>query len=81
VPQATVTLVSWRKTQSGDEKTELEGKTDEHGFVEFADIDAEKFAITVTMKGYRSYWRWIRGPDRLKRQSLIKLEPWINAHK
>jgi hypothetical protein len=81
VPQAVVTLISWRKKEYGEEKKELEGKTDEHGFVEFPQVYAQKFAITVTMKGYRSYWRWIRGPERLKRQSLIKLEPWVSAHK
>jgi hypothetical protein len=80
VPQAAVTLVSWKKKQYGEEKKELDGKTDERGFVEFPQVDAQKFAITVTMKGYRSYWRWIRGPDRLKRLSPIKLEPWISAH-
>jgi hypothetical protein len=81
VPQAAVTLVLWQKKDSGEEKKELEGKTDENGFVAFPDVNAQKFAITVTMKGYRSYWRWIRGPDRLKQLSLIKLEPWISAHK
>jgi hypothetical protein len=81
VPQAAVTLVLWQKKDSAGEKKELEGKTDENGFVEFPDVNAQKFAITVTMKGYRSYWRWIRGPDRLKQLSLIKLEPWISAHK
>jgi hypothetical protein len=80
VPQAAVTLVSWKKKQYGEEKKELDGKMDERGFVEFPQVDAQKFAITVTMKGYRSYWRWIRGPDRLKRLSPIKLEPWISAH-
>ena len=81
IPQAAITLVLWQKKDSGEEKKEFEGKTDENGFVEFPDVNAQKFAITVTMKGYRSYWRWIRGPDRLKQLSLIKLEPWISAHK
>jgi hypothetical protein len=73
VVQATVILVLWQKRDSGEEKKELEGKTGENGFVEFADVNPQKFAITVTMKGYRSYWRWIRGPDWLKQLSLIKL--------
>jgi hypothetical protein len=81
IPHAAVALVLWQKKESGDEKKELEDKTDENGFVEFPQVDAQKFAIMVTMKGYRSCWRWIRGPDRLKQLSLIKLEPWIGAQK
>jgi len=81
IPGAAVILVLWRTKESGAEKTELEGKTDESGFVEFSLVDARRFAITVTTKGYRSYWRWVRGPERLKRLSVIKLEPWISAHK
>jgi len=81
IPHAAAALVLWQKKESGDEKKELEGKTDENGFVEFPPAEAQMFAITVTMKGYRSCWRWIRGRDRLKQLSLIKLEPWISAQK
>jgi hypothetical protein len=81
IQDATVILVWWQKKEPSGEKKELEAKTNEKGLVEFPHVDAQKFAITVTIKGYRSYWRWIRGPDRLKQLSLIKLEPWINPQK
>jgi hypothetical protein len=35
VPQAAVTLVSWKEKQYGEEKKELEGKTDAHGLWSF----------------------------------------------
>jgi hypothetical protein len=53
---------------------------DEQGFVASPQIDAHKFAIMVTIERLQSYWRRARGPDRLRRQSLMKVEPWIDAH-
>jgi len=79
--QATVTLVVWRKKESGDDKVELQGKTDEQGFVEFSNIEANRIAVTVTMKGFRPYWRWMHTTDRRRGTSTIKLVPWISMHK
>src|SRR6266403_265586 len=60
IPGAAVSLVYWQKKDSTEEKKEIELKSDKNGVAEFRRVDADKLAFSVTVKGYRSCWRWIR---------------------
>jgi hypothetical protein len=78
IPEATVSLVYWRRKDSAEEKKEIELKTDKNGIAEFPRMTAEKFAVSVIVKGYRPYWRWIRsnGVEELIR---MRLEKWAST--
>jgi hypothetical protein len=80
IPGATVSLLYWRRKDSAEEKKEIELKTDKNGIAEFPRVIAEKFAVSVIVKGYKSCWRWIRsnGSEELIR---VKLEKWISTPK
>jgi hypothetical protein len=78
IPEATVSLVYWRRKDSAEEKKEIELKTDKNGVAEFPRVTAEKFAVSVIVKGYKPFWRWIRsnGSEELIR---IRLEKWAST--
>jgi hypothetical protein len=78
IPGATVSLLYWRRKDSAEEKKEIELKTDKNGIAEFPKVTAEKFAVSVIVKGYKSCWRWIRsnGSEELIR---MRLEKWAST--
>lgn len=76
VAGATVSLVYWQKNATTKDKKEIEGKTDNNGLVEFPRVDADKMAVSVAAKGYRSCWRWIR-PNESEETTSIRLERWV----
>ena len=76
VPRATVSLVYWQKNATTKDKKEIEGKTDTNGLAEFPRIEADKMAVNVTAKGYRSCWRWIH-PNESVEPTSIRLERWV----
>jgi len=80
IPDASVALVYWSRKESAEEKKEIELKTDKNGIAEFSRGVAEKFAVSVIVKGYRPYWRWIRanGSEELIR---VRLEKWASTPK
>ena len=75
IPGAAVSLVYWQKNTTTKDKKEIEGKTDTNGLVEFARVEADKMAVSITVKGYRSCWRWIR-PNESVEPTRIRLERW-----
>ena len=80
IPEATVSLVYWHRKDSAEEKKEIELKTDKNGLAEFPRVTAEKFAVSVIVKGYKPCWRWIRSnrPEELIR---VRLEKWASTPK
>jgi hypothetical protein len=80
IQDASVSLVYWRRKESAEEKKEIELKTDKNGIAEFPRVTAEKFAISVIVKGYKPSWRWIRSnrPDELIQ---LRLEKWASTPK
>jgi hypothetical protein len=78
IPGAAVALVCWSRKDSAEEKKEIELKTDKNGIAEFPRVVAEKVAVSVSVKGYRPYWRWIRanGSEELIR---MRLEKWAST--
>jgi len=77
---AVVYVVYWQKQESGEEKKEIELKTDENGVAEFPKVEADKFAVTIAAKGYRPFWRWIR-PTQSEKLIRIRLEKWPSTPK
>src|ERR1700674_1467720 len=80
IQDASVSLVYWRRKDSAVEKKEIELKTDKNGIAEFPKMTAEKFAVSVVVKGYKPSWRWIRSnqPEELIR---VRLEKWVSTPK
>jgi len=80
IQDASVSLVYWRRKEFAEEKREIELKTDKNGIAEFPNVKAEKFAVSVIVKGYRPCWRWIRsnGAEELIR---MRLEKWASTPK
>jgi hypothetical protein len=76
IPGAVVSLVYWKKKTTTQEKKEIEGKTDTNGLADFPRVEAAKMAVSVTMKGYRSCWRWIHPNDSVE-ATRIRLERWV----
>jgi hypothetical protein len=76
IPGAAVSLVYWQKNATTQEKKEVESKTDTNGLAKFPRVDADKTAVSVTMKGYRSCWRWIHPNDSVE-ATRIRLERWV----
>jgi hypothetical protein len=76
IPGAVVSLVYWKKNSTTQEKKEIEGKTDTNGLADFPRVEADKMAVSVTMKGYRSCWRWIHPNDSVE-ATRIRLERWV----
>lgn len=76
VPDAAVSLVYWQKDTATKDKKEIEGKTDANGLADFLRVEANKIAVSVTAKGYRSCWRWIHPNDSLE-PTRIRLERWV----
>jgi hypothetical protein len=78
IQDASVSLVYWRRKESAEEKKEIELKTDKNGITEFPRVTAEKFAVSVVVKGYKPSWRWIRSnrPEELIR---VRLEKWVST--
>jgi hypothetical protein len=68
------------KSGTTDGKKEIEGKTDRNGLAEFPRVEADKLALSATVKGYRSFWRWIR-PSRTAGPTHIRLEKWAAKKK
>ena len=75
VPGAAVSLVYWQKNTTTKDKKEIEGKTDTNGLADFLRVEADKMAVSVTAKGYRSCWRWIH-PNESAQPTRIRLERW-----
>jgi len=75
VPGAAVSLVYWQKNTTTKDKKEIEGKTDTNGLADFLRVEADKMAVSVTAKGYRSCWRWIH-PNKSVEPTRIRLERW-----
>jgi hypothetical protein len=80
VPGATLSLVYWQKNATTKHKKEIEAKTDTNGLVEFPGVEADKVALSITAKGYRSYWRWIH-PNESLEPTRIRLEKWVHQTK
>ena len=80
IQDASVSLVYWRRKESSEEKKEIELKTDKNGIAESPRMTADKFAVSVIVKGYRPCWRWIRsnGAEELIR---VRLEKWASTPK
>jgi hypothetical protein len=76
IPGAAVSLVYWQKNATTQDKKEIEGKTEPNGLADFPRIEADKMAVSVTMKGYRSCWRWIHPNDSVE-ATRIRLERWV----
>ena len=76
VPGATVSLVYWQKNATTKHKKEIEAKADSHGLVEFRAVETDKVALSITARGYRSYWRWIHPSDSVE-ATRIRLERWV----
>jgi hypothetical protein len=80
IQDASVSLVYWRRKESADEEKQIELKTDKNGIAEFPRVTAEKFAVSVVVKGYKPSWRWIR-PNRPEELIRIRLEKWVSTPK
>jgi hypothetical protein len=80
VPGAAVSLVYWQKNTTTKDKKEIEGKTDTNGLADFLRVEADKMAVSVTAKGYRSCWRWIH-PNESVEPIHIRLEKWVHQTK
>ena len=80
VPGAAVCLVYWQKKESGQEKTEIEFKTDKDGIADFPRVQADKLAVAVNVKGHKPYYRWVR-LDQAEKVNHIRLEKWERAPK
>ena len=80
IPGAAVSLVYWRRKESAEEKKEIELKTDKNGIAEFPRVTAEKFAVSVVLKGYKPSWRWIRS-NRPEEPIRVRLEKWLSTPK
>jgi Carboxypeptidase regulatory-like domain len=80
VPGAEVSLAYLQKKGTNEVRKEIEVKTDKNGMAEFPRLEAYKLTVSVTAKGYRSYWRWIR-TDAGSNPSRIRLERWAKSHK
>jgi hypothetical protein len=80
IRDASVALVYWSRKESSEEKKEIEVKTDKNGIAKFPRVAAEKFIVSVIVKGYRPRWRWIRsdGSEELIR---VRLEKWASTPK
>jgi len=72
---ATIVLVYWQKKKAGVEKKEIEILAEEKGKAQFENIEADKFAVSVNAKGFRSCWGWLR-IESLKTATRIRLERW-----
>jgi hypothetical protein len=80
VPGAVVSLVYWQKDTTTKDKMEIQGKTDTNGLADFLRVEADKMAVSVTAKGYRSCWRWIH-PNKSVEPTRIRLERWVYRSK
>jgi Carboxypeptidase regulatory-like domain len=80
VPGADICVSSMQKKGTNEVRKEIEVKTDKNGLAEFPRLEAHKLTVSVTAKGYRSYWRWIR-TDAGSNPSRIRLERWAKSHK
>jgi hypothetical protein len=80
IPEATVSLFYWRRKDSTEGKKEIELKTDKNGIAEFPSVKAEKFAVSVLVKGYKPCWRWIRS-NRSEELIRMRLEKWASTPK
>ena len=80
IRDASVALVYWHRKESAEEKKEIELKTDKNGIAEFPRMTAEKFAVSVIVKGYKPSWRWIR-PNRPEELIRMRLEKWTSTPK
>jgi hypothetical protein len=72
--------VYWQRTDFRLEKKEIETKSDENGVAEFSQVPAGKVAVSVSVKGFQSYWHWLQttSPQEPVR---IRLEAWANRRK
>jgi len=80
VPQATICVVYRQKMESGDEKREIELKTDKNEIAEFPKVEGNSLAVTVAAKGYRTLWRWIQ-PNQSEELIRIRVEKWASLPK
>jgi hypothetical protein len=69
-----------QKKGTKEVRKEIEAKTDKNGLAKFPRLEAYKLTVSVTAKGYRSYWRWIR-MDAGSSPARIRLERWAKSHK
>jgi hypothetical protein len=80
IQDAAVALVYWSRKESAQEKKEIERKTDKNGIAEFPRVVAERFAVSVIVKGYRPCWRWIKS-NRSEELIRMRLEKWASTPK
>ena len=80
IPHAAICLAYLLKQGGSEVRKEMESQTDQNGVAEFPNLNAYKLTISVTVKRYRSYWRWIRPAD-YKGPVRIRLEKWASVHR
>ena len=80
IRDASISRVYWRRKESTEEMKEIELKTDKNGIADFPGVTAEKFAVSVIVKGYRPCWRWIR-PNGSEELIHMRLEKWASTPK
>jgi hypothetical protein len=80
ISEAAVSLVYWRRKSTTQEKKEMEVKTDKNGLAGFPRVEADQLAVSVTVKGYRSCWRWIQ-PVAKAEPTRIRLVKWAAKNK
>jgi hypothetical protein len=80
VPGADICVSYMQKKGTNEVRKEIEVKTDKNGMAEFPRLEAYKLTVSVTAKGYRSYWRWIR-TDAGSNPSRIRLEGWAKSYR
>jgi hypothetical protein len=78
IPGAAVSLIYRQKKATAEEKKEIDAKTDKDCLAEFPRIHSDRLAVSVTVNGYRSCWRWIR-PDRSREPIRLRTDRWVTG--
>jgi hypothetical protein len=75
VAGAQVSLRYLQKRGATEERKEIEVNTNKNGIADFPVLEGHKLAVSVTAKGYRSYWRWIHR-NASAEMTRVRLERW-----
>jgi hypothetical protein len=75
VAGAQVSLRYLQKRGATEERKEIEVNTNKNGIADFPVLEGNKLAVSVTAKGYRSYWRWIHR-NASAEITRVQLERW-----
>jgi hypothetical protein len=75
VAGAQVSLRYLQKKGATEERKEIEVNTSKNGIADFSVLEGHKLAVSVTAKGYRSYWRWIQR-NASAEITRVRLERW-----